>query len=668
MDSQVSPHNLASVLSSNRTEEIGYDVWDRFVIPPMLKIGEWGETFKPRVIVGGRGCGKTMLLRYLSHDSAFSPDRPTIDQSSLRHIGLYLRADTQFASLLQNRSESDQTWRSAFGHLIGVMLGREILRALRSVAKSDLDQITLNDLTSLDFSMLSTENLRIPSRFPELLSFFDTSLFEFERWANAVDVVTAPAFLPTPSFVRRLIDVVKDQLPQLKDVVFFAYIDEFENLATLQQRVVNTWIKHSEPPIVFNLAMKRNGFKSRETLGEESINEVHDFRVEDLEKFERASDFSLFAAEILLLRFHNAQVVLDTSNPIRLRDPSSVGNRRAQDYAQNVLRLARTLLPSWTKENLADQVFNDSALRRQLQSRITNGLKQRGELEITTSHFVREDWPTPASIVIPALLARNRLTTKQIVSEFDNLCDGKPNGFQEGADWLHNIFLASYLDLFTSLTRACPIYSGFETYCHMSKGNVRHFLELCHKAFEKVPAEYPIAIAQVDQAEAASQVAVSLLPEVRSFGNFGNDLHTFLLRLGRLFVLSQRRTSQSEPERTHFAIKDGIEAISDKGKVLLSEAIKWSVLFEEKETKSKTIGTSPVIDYVMNPIYAPYFQISYRKGRKLELTGADFNLLSTGSADDFRAKLYTKLLNDWKLDQEAESLSLWPDEIPPDKI
>ena len=113
MDSQ----DLASALSSNRTEELGFDVWDRFVIPPRLNISEWGQTRKPRVIVGGRGCGKTMLLRYLSHESAFSPSRPSLDQSTLEHIGIYWRADTQFASLLQGRGHPDHLWRAAFGHL-----------------------------------------------------------------------------------------------------------------------------------------------------------------------------------------------------------------------------------------------------------------------------------------------------------------------------------------------------------------------------------------------------------------------------------------------------------------------------------------------------------------------------------------------------------------------
>ena len=656
--------NLASALSSNRTEELGFDVWDRFVIPPKLDISGWGNTRKPRVIVGGRGCGKTMLLRYLSHESAFSSNRPTIAHSTLEHIGIYWRADTQFASLLEGRDQSDDLWRAAFGHLSALVLGKEVLSALDSIAHSQLELISTNDLNRLDFSLLSTSQLKVPKTYSEIAEFLDNALFEFEHWANDVETVSQPHFLPATAFLGRLIRTVIQQFERLKNVVFFAYIDEYENFTELQQRLVNTWLKHSEPPLIFNVAMKRNGFKTRRTVSEEWLVETHDYRPVDLEDFERDSEFSLFAAEILLLRFHNAQVQLDGVSPEILRDPGAVPGRRESGYSKRVLLMARKLLPTWSSESLANDLFSDPALFRQLERRITKGLQRRSEKKIMATHFLRPEHPTPAAIVVPALLARRRLSTKQIADEFDKYCAGQPNGFQQDTEWLHNIFLASYLDLFTSLVRACPIYSGFDTYCHLAKGNVRHFLELCHKAFATTPVSTEEGLPAKRQAEAASQVAVSLLPEVRSFGRLGNDLHSFLLRLGRLFALSQRRTSQSEPERTHFAIREGEDSIGEDGQALLAEAVKWSVLFEEKETKAKSVATPQVVDYVLNPIYAPYFQISYRKGRKLELTSSDFTILSSGSADEFRQNLYARLRRDWDVEQEdsAESLLLWPSE------
>ena len=85
-----------SVFTKNRAEELGYDVWEHFVVPPFYHLLDLQTARKPRLIIGGRGCGKTMLLRYLSHQTMFSQSRETIPDDALLHIGLYWRADTQF--------------------------------------------------------------------------------------------------------------------------------------------------------------------------------------------------------------------------------------------------------------------------------------------------------------------------------------------------------------------------------------------------------------------------------------------------------------------------------------------------------------------------------------------------------------------------------------------
>lgn len=644
--------HLASALATNRAEELGFDVWDYFVIPPKLNIDDWVNTQKPRVVVGGRGCGKTMLLRYLSHDSAFSPRRSDIDSSSLRHVGIYWRADTQFASILDARSQPDDLWRAAFAHMSSLVLAKEVLRALRSIATSNLRLLDFDELDQLDFSSLSTSSIPTPAEFQHLQEFFQRSLHEFEQWANDVRTVPQPKFLQGPPFLHRLVDIVLTQLPKLNEVQFFVYIDEYENLTILQQRIVNTWIKHSQRPLVFNLAMKRNGFKTRRTLGEESLARTHDYRTVNLEDFDKESEFHLFAAEILLFRLHSGGANLEHFQPQLLRDPRAVSQRASKDYAEQVLRLAKQILPTWTRETLSRDVFSDNTLLRLLNQRIEAGLRRHPDTQVAPDRFTNPDNPLPGAIVVPALLARPRLTPETIADEFQKYSEGQSSNFQTGPQWIHNLFIPCYLDLFSPLVRACPLYSGFDTFCRMARGNLRHFFELCYKTISSLPPTRESAPSSSHQSEAARQVAASLLPEVRSFGRLGNDLHSFLLRLGSLFALSQRRLSQSEPERTHFAIRGGEEMIDQQSKNLLSEAVKWSVLFEEPETKAKSADAPMMTDYVLNPIYAPYFHISYRKGRKLELTAPDFVVLSCGKFDEFKGRLYDRYRHAWRIGKD----------------
>ena len=627
--------------ASNRAEELGPDVWEQFVILPSFAKLDIGHTQKPKVIVGGRGCGKTMLLRYLSHQSAFSPNRRHYPRKILNHIGLYWRTDTQFASLLNHRGKDDDIWRVAFGHLAALVLSIEVLRSLESIEKSNLEILNTQHLTSLDFSQLNAFSNEFPSAYYDLISYLEDSLSKFEIWANNVHSATQPLFLPGNNFIKRITNLLKKQLPELKDAVFSVYIDEYENLSLYQQRIVNTWLKHSEPPLVFNLAMKRNGFKIQETEGAEALSNIHDYRKIDLEDFDIEQEFLPLAAEILLSRLSLTGVAIAELNSDLLRDPSRLTTRRTPPYKKTVINAAKSIFLSLTREELAHEVLRDPNLRHRLRDRISQALQIRGEVNLSPDEFISKAHPT-ASIIIPALLYR-RNPVELVYREFLYLISGKPNKFSGPTNWIHNNFVGCYLQLYDGLVRPCPFYSGFLTFCYMSHGNLRHFLELCYQALNRANGINQALVTVEKQAEAARQVSASLLSEVRSFGSQGNNLHTFLLRLGSLFSLSQQSLTQSEPEKTHFSIQEGETSLDFEQTNFISEAVKWSVIFEEKGTKKK-IGTDPEgLEYVLNPIYAPYFHISYRKRRKLVMPASDIKILISGNYD-----LVRRLLKDYQ--------------------
>ncbi|MEK0161903.1 hypothetical protein WLQ65_22625 [Pseudoalteromonas piscicida] len=68
---------------------------------------------------------------------------------------------------------------------------------------------------------------------------------------------------------------------------------------------------------------------------------------------------------------------------------------------------------------------------------------------------------------------------------------------------------------------------------------------------------------------------------------------------------------------------------------LLEKAKMWSVLYEEKDTKNKGAGDLENSNYFPNPIFTPYFGISYRKKRKLTITADDFLAILDGTDESF---------------------------------
>ena len=67
-------------------------------------------------------------------------------------------------------------------------------------------------------------------------------------------------------------------------------------------------LKHSAYPLIFNVAMKRNAFKVKQTMGNEMLSDIHDYRTHDLEAY-LPEEFDLFASEVLFLNLALDQVL-----------------------------------------------------------------------------------------------------------------------------------------------------------------------------------------------------------------------------------------------------------------------------------------------------------------------------------------------------------------------
>ena len=650
---------IHNALTKNRAEELGHDVWTQFVVPLFFDQIDLTEATKPRVVVGGRGCGKTMLLRYLSHRSQFSPQRAEVTRRDLEQIGVYWRADTQFVTAMAGRSVPEDVWESAFGHSLAISVVLEVTASLDSIMKSRLDSALTTTIDEIRFDALQAFSPHLRGSAAELQESLQQMEWEFQVWLNNPRTSQAPRFLPGREFPKAVIQIITSQAELLKETRFAVWIDEYENLRRYQQRIVNTYLKHSEPPLVFHLAMKPNGMQTKETVGEESITDIADYRTIDLDHLLNENDFAVFAAEILLSRLTNVSSFRSPVSMDLLENPLALGQRREQVYRKQVLTAVGQMLPDLTRHDLADAVFEDAALLEQLKRSIAAALKSRAST-LRPDQFIRPEHKL-ASIIVPALLNRRNLSPEAVLAELKLLTQGKDNRFTGASDWIHNNFEGCLLYLYSPFDRTCPFYAGFNTFITLAQANLRHFLELCYKALKRIPATSAVVVVPTkEQAEAAKQASAAFVSEVKGFGRLGNRLYTFVLTLGSLFALSQRRPSQSEPEVSHFAVVGGDSNLLPEDEDFFREAVKWSVLLDHPQTKLKDPLRPFGNDWVLNPIYAPYFHITYRKRRKLDLKTDEVAVIIRGTYDQ-RRDLLKRFYDRWAIDPREVQSSLFPE-------
>ena len=252
---------------------------------------------------------------------------------------------------------------------------------------------------------------------------------------------------------------------------------------------------------------------------------------------------------------------------------------------------------------------------------LNQALETKGDKKLSAEDFIRKD-AKDATIVCIALLNRTATSPSKLINQLNNYLIDRKGPF---VDWIGTNFIGCYLNIIKRRRQENRLYCGFDTLISLSKGNLRHFLELCRTAFS-VGYNYKngnFHISEEVQSFASQQTSTSLFSEIKSFKPHGHQLQIFANRLGELFSLYQARLSQSEPEITHFSIDGGATGLSVEIKNLLIECEKWGVLYKTPATKTKSREIIDDYDWVLNPIYAPQFCISYRKRRKTTFLSSD---------------------------------------------
>jgi hypothetical protein len=646
---------IADVFLNKRADHLSSDrLFSEFIVPPFFQRNSLFSEKGSVRILGGRGCGKTMFIRYFGHGSALNPMRKNVPESEIQTIGLYLRPDTGFCDLMTDHWLGDFQAKLAFSHYVALHLLIDACRAVTSLKKAnfmegsiELEDPTLGQALSRQIGVL---DCKVSILEDELKS----RLVDLESWVRNPKQSQKPTFISFASIIPRFAEDISTASPRLKDLAFRAFIDEFENLPSSHREVICDAIKHPNERMVVHIAHKKQAVVDFKTSSPERIVEGHDIRTIDLEEeLSGSGEFELLAAELFLLRVHQAGVQFNCPQfkPEQLHDARHLSFRLTKDYREQVLGCVRAILPSPSALDIAKDVLTDEPLRRRLRVMLLKGLElQKLDKEVNPDELISETYPQ-ASIVLGALLNRRTQNGKDLIEQFLHATTQKISSkdpFFKSGGWIDNNLHGCLFHLYAGLPRRANInYAGFDRFCMLSKPNLRFFQLFCHTAlllaFKRKSGsevEGQIQVTKEIQAIAAKQVSDKIYQDIHQLGGSGAQLLEATGRLGRVFEAFNRRRSQSESEVNHLSIDNAdIQNLSAESEYLLREAKIWSVLYEENDTKNKTDYDIAQTDLILNPIFSPHFGISYRKRRKVTLKAVQANVLLCQSTELFDAVL-----------------------------
>jgi hypothetical protein len=569
--------SIQAVFGGVRAEYFRDELFDLFAEP-----NYWPELRTPRpcFLVGGRGTGKTTVLRGLSYQGQRVLEGG--DPGQWSHVGLYWRVDTNVVSAFQGASVPESRWTRIFGHYVNLRLVSAVVEFLEWAPGHT--RLSSNDVLP-NFADTCTA-LSIPpvSSLSDFARAVKSALITFESAVNNIDDDELPKLSVPGRPIQELLLALGEK-PALKDKTFYILVDEYESLADYQQRSINTLVKHAgDANYTFKIGVKETGHRERSTVNlSETLVEPADYVTIDITRRLKDRDFSAFALEVC--------------------------NQRMARVPGGASLAMKDVLPSVSLDEEAQQLGGD--LR-------ANKLRQ-GLTGAALRDF--ESFTMLQKVFAGYWAGSQGMSLSEVVSEFV----AKPSL------WRDRINNHGYAMLFT-LRRGLPgrkkLYAGFDTYAGLADGNIRYLLQLVGEALQKHTGsgnELSSPVSAVTQTDAAQEVGLRALKSMPGASAEGAQMTKLVLSLGRVFGVMASQPEGHAPEVNQFRVEGREDEWTTR--LLDSGVMHLALIRFPGDKRAGNSGETREWNYQLHPILSPYFVYSHRRKRRLSIDVGLFRTL-----------------------------------------
>lgn len=646
------PTNPFSLL---RADYASIEELSHYFIDPGKELLRAMKTFKPVVMAGARGCGKTMLGRYFSFEREATElkerSTPATPTSAPEYLGLYLRIDIDLLQIFSPPTEGERhLYNTLFGQFFDLLVFRKALDALETFGGlaawcgGQAEEAVVYKTLLREFG---PHGKNVPPTGTRMRELIKEMLAEMRRYVNNPRTESEPFKLQSNILLKLLVEELTSRSDGDFQKHYFAVIvDEYEHFSEAQQKVVNSRIKQIKQSdhTTYRIFVKHGkaGLHTTATLAEnQQIQPVHDFnRInldEDIETGEFAAQMHRIAERYLLLSPYFKGLGVQTLDQL-------LASEGADEQARRIAKDDRKLR-EWVKKNFitkAEEIlkwFDEEP--RLLTKAVAVVIMNQGARRNTSLMKTKIGEKSPEG-VLREFRARS----------------------PKAQDWLHNYERGTLF--WWATLHAKPkdlVYAGSDMVITLAGRNVRTFLELCRAIVEGWLAlgkdgQHPLPPIAVDtQTTAVRRAAENYRGVIRSLPVHSRELLKLADRLGHLFSVLAKSSTQSEPEINHFSISR--DTTHEPWNELFETAYAESILLRRNGNKQKSDSNLEQDDWQLNPCFAPHYGYSPRRKKKLgALSGRQMEILLTGSDDEFNQlrTQFQKRLGENEAESEQQSL------------
>lgn len=573
----------------------------------------------PMFIMGGKGSGKTHLMRYFSYpvQKARSSKKAYEAISDDGYIGIYTKCGGLNADRFSGKGLDLEHWKVLYAFHFELWISEITLSCIADLFDSKVpnERIVCNNISRL---------LNINTKFntiAELQSFFSTTKqkldYEINNYVFTKKISTSIVTSPGELFYE-LPRIISNGIPQLENIKILYLIDELENLLEYQQSYLQSLIRDRKTWTHVRFGVRRYGILTHHTLtGEKNIegSEYHTLRLDD-RLFNESNDdtYKEFALDLCYKRIMNShpelskQIIVDKLTFIRnlfeeISTPDildDVDIFTSGIEGKSIQELSRKLSEFGVPKNVSQEVLFQLAF------------PNKPILEKFAIYLFYKDWSKSINLLT---------SSKNINSRIENYINDKDSELQ-----LHELISKFKMDLLAQAYRLhgkrFP-YCGIETIIRLSKGFPRNFLVILKNIYtsakfnendlfgsEKISIE--------SQLEGINESSKWYLEESGIAGIYGRNLRISIERLAEVFRINRYSDKPSECSLRAFSVD--LSLCSDVSKSMIHAATTHSLLIKDHSGRSSKNTHQIEEKFIINPILSPYWglPISTRGVIKLE--------------------------------------------------
>ena len=580
----------------------------------------------PMLLLGGKGSGKTHLMRYLSFElqSLRFQDKGLTPRSGVeadRYIGMYVKCSGLNSGRFSGKQQSDDLWREIFAYYIELWLSLHVLRVANAleVGKVEGDEA---ELSTAVIALLDKAPSNKITTLKQLIDFIEIQRKELDFQINNcvfTGEITLKIIATRGNLIFGIPKILSERYAFLKEVTFVYAIDEFETLSVYQQRLFNSLVRDRELPTTIRIGARLYGIKTNETDGDQEENlpdSEYELVIMDELFRNNKGRYKSFARDLMTKRFLGTVKMLETQ---------SSGMQSPLDWTN----MFETLDESWKSPIYFDVVNRVSSPERRhfqiLQHKLNNiNIDQANEVIKLLSV---PNYPILEKVNI--LLLYRKLTHLHdavcVAQEIKTQCESfiKAENIKCAYRSVLDHFISDLAAQLRRENRARHLYLGLDNFITMSGGLPRVLLTTLRSIFDwsTYNGEDSLQSRRISidaQYRGVREASEWFFNNIRKAGNDGFLIQSATDRLAQIFRTNRFSDRPAECSLNSFSVAE--HELSEEARRILKLAENRSFLIRiasgQKHKNSKQVH----MKFQLHPMLYPLWQLPLGRRGALPLS------------------------------------------------